>query len=50
MSRISVLTPQGGARRRFLLGAAGGVAALAAGGRIPASAAESTTGVFPLFA
>jgi 6-phosphogluconolactonase len=50
MSQISVLTPQSGARRRFLLGAAGSMAALAAGGLIPAAAAESTLAVFPLFA
>ena len=47
------LTPEGGARRTFLLGAAGGMATLAAGGLIPAgkgaNAAEST-GAVPLFA
>jgi 6-phosphogluconolactonase len=37
-------------RRRFLLGAAGSMAALAAGGLVPAAAAESTPAVFPLFA
>jgi 6-phosphogluconolactonase len=47
------LTPKGGARRTFLLGAAGGMATLAAGGLIRAGkgayAAESA-GAVPLFA
>ena len=52
-SAANGLTPEGGARRTFLLGAAGGMATLAAGGLIPAgkaaNAAEST-GAVPLFA
>jgi 6-phosphogluconolactonase len=48
------LAPHGSARRAFLLGAAGGVATLAAGGAIAsgaaASAAESTASAGPLFA
>jgi 6-phosphogluconolactonase len=52
-SAANGLTPVGGARRTFLLGAAGGMATLAAGGLIPAGkgayAAEST-GAVQLFA
>ena len=42
MSRLSMSRPEDGDRRRFLLGAAGSMAALAAGGLVPADAAEST--------
>jgi 6-phosphogluconolactonase len=48
------LTRKGGARRNFLLGAAGGMATFAAGGLIPvaehAAAAESEGGALPLYA
>jgi 6-phosphogluconolactonase len=48
------LTPEGGARRNFLLGAAGGMATFAASGWFSvarrASAAESERGALPLFA
>src|SRR5712671_327331 len=47
------LTPESCARRTFLLGAAGGMATLAAGGLIPArqdAAAAESTGAVPLFA
>jgi 6-phosphogluconolactonase (cycloisomerase 2 family) len=48
------LSQEGGARRNFLLGAAGGMATFAAGGLIPvarhASAAEPAAGAAPLFA
>jgi 6-phosphogluconolactonase (cycloisomerase 2 family) len=50
---VDGLTPAGGARRTFLLGAAGGMVTLAAGGLIArrdASAAESTGAAFPAFA
>jgi len=49
----NALTREGGARRTFLLRAAGGMATLAAGGLIPvqdAAAAESTGAAFPLLA
>ena len=52
-SAANRLTPEGAARRTFLLRAAGGMATLAAGGLVPAGkgapAAESTAAV-PLFA
>jgi 6-phosphogluconolactonase len=50
---VDTLMPAGNARRRFLLGAAGGMATLAADGLIPArnaSAAETTATAFPAFA
>jgi 6-phosphogluconolactonase len=50
---VDGLTLAGGARRTFLLGTAGGMATLAAGGLIArrdASAAESTGAAFPAFA
>jgi 6-phosphogluconolactonase len=53
-SAANALTPEGGTRRTFLLGAAGGMATLAAGGLIPAateaSAQESKGAAVPLFA
>jgi 6-phosphogluconolactonase len=53
-SSANPLTPEGDARRTFLLGAAGGMATLAASGLIPtakhASAAEAAGAAFPLFA
>jgi 6-phosphogluconolactonase len=49
---VDGFTPKGGARRTFLLGAAGGMATFAAGipARRDASAAESTGAAFPGFA
>jgi 6-phosphogluconolactonase len=50
---VDGLTPAGGARRTFLLGAAGGMATLAAGGLIDrrdAFAADSGSAAFPAFA